>query len=96
MYFHNANPEKEFIGFTSIYQKLKRLSRLLASTTSKLGVVCYAGRSGIEPDSHGLTVRPHTDVRFGQHNTLLKTLVLSPGIELGFDDYKSTVIAVIL
>ena len=25
-----------------------------------------ADRSGIEPDSHGLTVRPHTVVRFGQ------------------------------
>ena len=26
-----------------------------------------ADRSGIEPDSHGLTVRPHTFVRFGQN-----------------------------
>lgn len=25
-----------------------------------------AERSGIEPDSHGLTVRPHTFVRFSQ------------------------------
>jgi hypothetical protein len=25
-----------------------------------------ADRVGIEPTSHGLTVRPHTDVRFGQ------------------------------
>jgi hypothetical protein len=25
-----------------------------------------ADRFGIEPNSHGLTVRPHTDVRFGQ------------------------------
>ena len=28
---------------------------------------CLADRSGIEPDSHGLTVRPHTVVRFGQY-----------------------------
>lgn len=35
-----------------------------------------ADRSGIEPDSHGLTVRPHTVVRFGQH------MVLDVGFEL--------------
>ena len=48
------------------------MSRLLGSTTSKLIVVRIAGRTGIEPVSHGLTVRPHTNVRFGQQYVLLK------------------------
>ena len=45
-----------------------------------------ADRSGIEPDSHGLTVRPHTFVRFGQY------LVAGPGVEPGTKAYETFMI----
>ena len=48
-----------FVGsFTNIAARYR-------SPKSWLGLGFLAGRAGIEPASHGLTVRPHTIVRFG-------------------------------
>ena len=44
---------------------LTQVSKRLLSNRRRAGDL--ADRSGIEPDSHGLTVRPHTFVRFGHY-----------------------------